>query len=129
MVKVGKVKFIGRSPVVNARVAEIVPSSRTCLMRYVVSGSMPATMKLVLSPGTMDCVAVRSQDSEEPIWANWTYIEVPGEGGALYRATKGLDMGLITALLPVTRDVAVYVAVADSPVGESKLSLTVTRIS
>ena len=64
-------------------------------MRYVVSGSMPATMKLVLSPGTMGCVAVL-QDGEEPS-ANWTYIEVPGEGGALYRATRGLDIGLITA--------------------------------
>ena len=61
-VKVGKVKFVGRLPVVNARGAEAVPSFRTSLMRYVVLGSMPATMKLVLSPGTMGSGAVSCQD-------------------------------------------------------------------
>jgi hypothetical protein len=37
-------------------------------------------------------------------------------------------MGLTTALLPVTRDCAVYVALADSPaeVETLKLSLTIT---
>ncbi len=106
-VKVGKVKFVGRLPVVNARGAEIVPSFRTCLMRYVVLGSMPATMKLVLCPGTMGSGAVLCQDRLGPCWLNWTYIELPAEGGALYRATRGLDVGLITALVPTTRDSAV----------------------
>src|SRR4051795_6064419 len=106
-VMAGKVKFVGRLPVVNSSAAEVVPSFRTCLMRYVVLGSMPATMKLVLSPGTMGCSAVLLQDGLEPSWANWTYIELPEEGGALYRATRGLDMGLTTALVSTTRDCAV----------------------
>src|SRR4051794_28197248 len=86
-VKVGKVKFVGRDPVVNARGAETVPSFRTCLIRYVVLGSMPATRKLVLSPGTMGCSAVELHDWLEPSGLNSTCIELPVEGGALYRAT------------------------------------------
>ena len=69
-------------------------------MRYVVLGSMPATMKLVLSPGTIGSGAVFCQDGLGPSWANWTYIELPAEGGALYRATRGLDVGLTTAAGP-----------------------------
>ena len=76
-------------------------------MRYVVLGSMPATMKLVLSPGTMGSGAVVVQDGVEPSGLNSTYIELPAEGGALYRATRGLDVGLITAPVPTTRDSAV----------------------
>jgi hypothetical protein len=34
-------------------------------------------------------------------------IELPEEGGALYRATRGLDVELITALVPDTREAAV----------------------
>ena len=78
---------------------------------------MPATMKLVLSPGTMGSGEVFCQDRVGPCWANWTYIEAPGEGGALYRATRGLAMGLTTALSPTTRVCAVYVALADSLFG------------
>jgi hypothetical protein len=106
-VKVGKVKFDGKFPVVNARGAEVVPSFRTSLMRYVVLGSMPATMKLVLFPGAMGCWAVLVQVGLGPSGLNWTYIEVPAEGGALNRATRGLDIGLITGLVPTTRDFAV----------------------
>ena len=76
-------------------------------MRYVVSGSMPATRKLVLSPGTMGCGAVVLQDWLEPSGLNSTYIELPEEGGALYRATRGLDVGLTTAPVPTTRESAV----------------------
>ena len=76
-------------------------------MRYVVLGSMPATRKLVLSPGTMGSGAVNCQDWLEPSGLNWTYIELPEEGGALYRATRGLDVGLTTALDPTTRESAV----------------------
>jgi hypothetical protein len=76
-------------------------------MRYVVLGNMPATMKFVLSPGTTGSGAVLVQEGLGPSGLNWTYIELPEEGGALYRATRGLDMGLITALVPTTRDFAV----------------------
>jgi len=103
----GNAKFEGRLPVVNARGAETVPSFRTSLIRYVVLGSMPATRKLVLFPGTMGNGAVLVQDGLGPRGLNWTYIELPGEGGALYRATRGLAVGLITALVPTTRDFAV----------------------
>jgi hypothetical protein len=80
---VGKGKFVGRDPVVNAKGAETVPSFRTCLMRYVVLGSIPATRKLVLSPGTIGSGAVLFQDRVGPSWLYWTYIELPVEGGAL----------------------------------------------
>ena len=70
-------------------------------------GSMPATRKLVLFPGTMGSGAVERQGWLEPSGLNWTYIESPEEGGALYRATRGLDVGLITAPGPETRDSAV----------------------
>jgi hypothetical protein len=106
-VKVGNVTFVGRAPVVKVRGAEVVPSSRTCLMRYVVLGSRPATRKLVLSPGTMGSGAVLSQDGLGPGGLNSTVIVLPAEGGALYRATRGLDVGLITAPVPTTRDCAV----------------------
>src|SRR5262245_57798478 len=95
--KVGKVKFAGRAPVVNVNGAEVVPSSRTCLNWYVVPGSIPATRKLVLSPGTMASGAVELQDWAEPSGWNSTCIDRPPEGGALYRATRGLDVGLTTA--------------------------------
>jgi hypothetical protein len=106
-VKVGKVKFVGRGPVLNIKGAEVVPSSRTCLMRYVVSGSIPATRRLVLGPGTMGCWAVELQDWLESSGLNSTCIELPEEGDALYRATRGLDVGLTTAPDPTTREIAV----------------------
>jgi hypothetical protein len=100
---VGKVKFVGRLPVVNVRGLEVVPSLRTSLMRYGVLGSRPATKKLVLSAGTTGCGAVFRQDGLGPAGLNWTYIELATAGGALYKATRGLDVGLTTALLPTTR--------------------------
>src|SRR3954469_6805965 len=115
-VKVGNLRLAGMLPVVNARGVETVPLSRTCLISYVVFGSMPATMKLVLCPGTMGIETVLRQVREGACWANSTCIDAPVEGGALYRAIRGLDMGEITALLPTIRVCAVYVAVADSPV-------------
>ena len=36
----------------------------------------------------------------EPSGWNWTCIELPEEGGALYRATSGLDVGLIDRVGP-----------------------------
>src|SRR5580704_8341200 len=90
---------------------------------------MPATMKLVLSPGTMGSGEVFCHDRFGPCLANWTYIEAPVEGGALYRATKGLAIGLTTAVSPVTRVWAVYVAVATSLLAAPNLVLTTTFIS
>jgi hypothetical protein len=104
---VGKVKFDGRFPVLYAKEVETAPLLRTSLMRYVVLGNMPATMKLVLFPGTIGSWEVSVQVGTGLSGLNWTYIEVPEEGGALYRATSGLDIGLITALVPGTRDSAV----------------------
>jgi hypothetical protein len=86
---------------------EVVPLFRTYLMRYVVLGSRPATRKLVLSPGMIDCEDVLSQDGLGLFGAYWTYIELPLEGGALNRATKGLDVELTTGLLPTIRVFAV----------------------
>jgi hypothetical protein len=80
---VGKVKFVGKLPVVNARGAEVAPSFTTSLMMYVVFGSKPATRKLVLSPGTMGSGVVSCHDGFGPSWLNWTYIELPEPGGAL----------------------------------------------
>jgi hypothetical protein len=105
---VGKVKFVGRLPVVNVSGVEVVPSLRTSLIRYVVLGSKPATMKLVLVPGTIASEEVFSQVGAAGVSRlYWTYIELPEEGGALNRAIKGLAMGLTTALVPVIRVVAV----------------------
>jgi hypothetical protein len=80
---VGNVKLVGKLPVVNARGAEVVPSFTTSLMMYVVFGSRPATRKFVLSPGTMGSWVVSCHDGFGPDWLNWTYIEVPEQGGAL----------------------------------------------
>jgi hypothetical protein len=103
----GNVRFAGKAPVLNVNGAEVVPSFRTCLIRYVVSGSIPATRMLVLFPGTMGAGLVLRQDGLGLMGANWTYNELPAEGGAPYSATRGLDVGLITALVPTTRDCAV----------------------
>ena len=98
-------------------------------MRYVVSGSRPATRKLVLSPGTTGSGAVARHDRFGSGRLNSTCIEPPEEGGALYTATRGLDVGLITAPDPTTRVPAVYDALADSPSAAAKLSLTMTWMS
>src|SRR5262249_11292889 len=105
-VTVGKVKLVGSFPVVNVTEAEGVPLSITSLRRYFVLGSMPATMKLVLSPGTIACAAVSCQGTLGTFGLNCTYIELPDEGGALNKATRGLDMALTTLLVPVTRESA-----------------------
>jgi hypothetical protein len=67
----------------NVNGAETVPSFRACLIRYVVSGSIPATNKFVLSPGTMGRSAVELHGWLEPSGLNSTCIELPGEDGAL----------------------------------------------
>ena len=70
-------------------------------------GSIPATTTLVLFPGTTATGAVLCQSGVGPAGVNSTVIEVPDDGGALNRATSGLDIGLITGTPPVARDCAV----------------------
>ena len=93
MVKVGKVKFAGRDPVVNVKGAETVPSFRTYLMRYVVLGSMPATRKLVLSPGTMGSGAVIFQDWSEPSRLELDVHRTAGGGGRAVEGDQGIGRG------------------------------------
>src|SRR5438045_1403562 len=98
------VRFAGMPPVVKSRGSEPVPSLCTSRISYVVLRSMPATKKLVLFPGTTASVLVFLQDGESPATLNWTNTEPADEGGALYRATSGLSVGVMTASEPVTRD-------------------------
>ena len=77
---VGKVKFFGMVPVVNASGAEVVPSFKTSLIRYVVLGSIPATRTLVLFPGTTGCGDVLCHDGSGPAGVNSTVIDVPDDG-------------------------------------------------
>src|SRR5204863_5444611 len=94
----------GITPVVNRRGADPVPSLSTSRISYVVLGSMSATKKFVLFPGTTGSVLVFLQDGESPATLNWTNTVRAEEGGALYRATRGLSVGVMTASDPVTRD-------------------------
>src|SRR5262245_16273572 len=87
-VMVGKVKLDGRLPVVNDTGVEGVPLSTTSLMRYFVLGNKPATMKLVLVPGTIDSEEVFCQVGVGTSGLNCTYIELPEEAGALNKATS-----------------------------------------
>src|SRR5437660_43296 len=112
-VKAGKVKFAGIAPVVKSRGAEPVPSLRTSRISYVVLGSMPATKKFVLFPGTAGSVLVFLQDGESLATLNWTNTEPAEEGGALYRATRGLSVGVMTAWDPVTRDATASTVTAE----------------
>src|SRR5262245_7548062 len=128
-VQVGKVNVEGRAPVVKSCGAEPVPSLRTSRISYVVLGSMPATKKFVLFPGTTGSVLVFLQDEDSPATRNWTNSDRADEAGALYRATSGFSVGVMTASDPVTRDatastaMAVVVSVAWYP------SLTATSMS
>src|SRR5207302_3114260 len=112
-VKVGKVNVEGRAPVVKSRGAEPVPSLRTSRISYVVLGSMPATKKFVLFPGTTGCALVFLQDGESPATLNWTNTKPAEEGGALYRATRGLSVDVMTASDPVTREATASTATAE----------------
>src|ERR1700680_1626056 len=111
-VKAGNASVVGRLPVVNSKGAEPVPSLRTSRISYVVLGSMPATKKFVLFPGTTGSVLVFRQDGESPATLNWTNSVRAEDGGALYRATSGLSVGVITASKPVTREATASAATA-----------------
>src|SRR5258707_8529112 len=116
-------------PVVKSSGAEPVPSLRTSRISYVVLGSMPATKKFVLFPGTTGSVLVFLQTEESPATRNWTNSDCAEEAGALYRATRGLSVGVMTASDPVTRDAIASTATAEvAPVARYP-SLTVTSMS
>jgi hypothetical protein len=106
-----------------------VPSLRTSRISYVVLGSIPATKKFVLFPGATGRVLVFLQDGESPAILNWTN-SVPAEvGGALYRATSGLSVGVMTAWDPVTREATASAATAEQVSVAWYPSLTVTSMS
>ena len=65
-------------------------------------GSIPATMKLVLSPGTMGSGEVFCHDGVGPCSANWTYIDAPGREGAV-KGDKGVGHGADDGGIPPTR--------------------------
>src|SRR5262249_50293816 len=96
-VRAGIVKVGGRAPVVERKGAEPVPSPNTCRISYVVLGSIPATMMLVLSPGTTARMSVFRQAGSVPATANWTKTVSADEGGTLYKATSGLAVGVMIA--------------------------------
>src|SRR5262245_7553335 len=95
-VKAGMAKVEGRLPVVKNRGAEPVPSLSTSRISYVVLGSMPATKRFVLFPGTTGSGSVFRQDGWSPATANWTKTVLAEEGGTLYKATRGLSVGVTT---------------------------------
>src|SRR6266852_2257887 len=103
-VKEGKVRVEGSGPVVKSRGSEPVPSLSTSRISYAVLGSMPATKKFVLFPGTTGSGLVFRQDGESPATLNWTNTVAADEGGTLYKATSGLSVGVTTGSDPVTRD-------------------------
>ena len=62
-------------------------------MRYVVLGSMPATRKLVLSPGTMGSGAVLLQDWLGPSGLNCDVHRTAGGGGRAVQGDQGVGRG------------------------------------
>src|SRR5262245_53050271 len=112
-VKAGMVKVAGMLPVVKSRGAEPVPSLKTWRIWYVVFGSMPATRKLVLLPGTTARASVFRHAGRSPATANWTKTVAADEGGTLYRATRGLGVGVTTACAPVPREATSSVTTAE----------------
>src|SRR5262249_49530435 len=90
-----------------------VPSLNTCRISYVVLGSMPATKKLVLFPGTMVRMSVFRHAGWSPATANWTKTVAADEGGTLYIATSGLRVGVTTACDPDTRGATSSTATAE----------------
>src|SRR4051812_28951783 len=92
-VKAGIVWFAGRLPVVKSTGAEPVPSLNTCRIWYVVFGSMPATKTLVLLFRSTARVSVFRHDGFGPATANWMKTVSADEGGMLYKATSGFEVG------------------------------------
>src|SRR6266705_296414 len=90
---------------------------------------MPATKKFVLFPGTTGSVLVFLQDGESPATLNWTNSVRAEVGGALYRATSGLSVGVMTASDPATREATPSVTTAEQVSVAWYPSLTVTSMS
>ena len=61
---------------------------------------MPATKKFVLLPGTTARASVFRQDGWSPARLNWTNAVAADDGGTLYRATSGLEVGRDDRLRP-----------------------------
>src|SRR5262249_13566425 len=99
--------------VVKNRGAEPVPSLSTSRISYVVLGSMPATKRFVLFPGTTGSGSVFRQDGWSPATANWTKTVLAEEGGTLYKATRGLSVGVTTGCDPDTREATASVTTAE----------------
>jgi hypothetical protein len=79
----------------------------------VVFGSIPATKKLVLFPGTTASVLVFRHAGWSLATANWTNTDPAADGGTLYKATRGLSVGVMTGCDPVTREETASAATAE----------------
>ena len=84
-------------------------------MRYVVLGSMPATMKLVLSPGTMGSGEVSCQDGVGPTGRTGRTSNCRARARTV-QSDQGVGHGADHRVVPTTRDSAVYDVLVDSPV-------------
>src|SRR5262249_18112148 len=74
-----------------------------CTSSYVVLGSIPPTTKFLLAPITHGSGFVRTHGPSSLAGLNATTIEPWLHGGALYRATRGLSVGVTTASADVAR--------------------------
>src|SRR5688572_6676220 len=90
---------------------------------------MPATKKFVLLPGTTARASVFRQDGSSPAGLNWTNVVAADDGGTLYSATSGLDVGLTTACEPDSREATSSATTAAVVSAVSYPSLTVTLMS
>src|SRR5262249_56652645 len=108
---------------------DAVPCPRRCRGLLGVVGSVAGSKKFGPFPGRGGGVLGFSQEGDSPATRNWTNSDRAEEAGALYRATSGFSVGVMTASDPVTRDatastaMAVVVSVAWYP------SLTATSMS
>ena len=95
-------------------------------MRYVVFGSMPATMKLVLSPGTMGMRGGTAPGQGGALLGELDVHRRARGGGRAVQGDQGVGHGGNHRAVPDDPRLRVYVAVADSPVEAAKLFLTIT---
>jgi hypothetical protein len=73
---------------------------------------MPAMKKFVLFPGVTARASVLRQDGWSPAGLNWTKVVAADDGGTLYKATSGLDVGVTAACDPDSRDATSSTATA-----------------
>ncbi len=79
----------------------------------------PTSFKPRIAPRTTGSGEVFVQGSRVPAARNWTYIELPADGGGAVEGDQGVAHGADHGSSPTTRDWAWYDAVADSPVARS----------